>query len=94
MVYLETVGGNAGTVVDDLKPFLTEILESDLDAGGAGVQAVLDEFLDGGREVEDYLSGADSVDDSLGDGLDGLRFNRRHWCFRRGGVVVVNLLSL
>lgn len=78
--YLEIVWGNAATVVDDLKPLFAEVFEGDFDAGGAGVQAVFDEFLDGGREVEDDLTGADSVNDALADRLDDLSFDY-HCCF-------------
>ena len=74
--YLEIAGGNAATVVDDLEPVFAEVLEGDFDGGGAGVEAVLDELLDGGGEVEDDLAGADSVHDGLPDGLDNLRLNR------------------
>lgn len=85
--YLEAARRNAATVVDDLEPLLPVLLEGDLDAGGAGVEAVLDELLDGGGEVEDHLAGAYPVDGALVDGPDGgrRRSPRRLRLHRRGG---------
>lgn len=71
---LEIAGRDAGAVVGDLEPLLAVGLEADLDGGGAGVEAVLDELLDGGGEVEDDLAGANPVHHRLADRL-----------YRRGG---------
>ncbi|TVU29488.1 hypothetical protein EJB05_21054, partial [Eragrostis curvula] len=54
--HLEVGGGDAASVVSDLEPLLAVGLEVDLDGGGAGVEAVLDELLGGGGEVEDDLA--------------------------------------
>ena len=43
----------------------------DLDAGRAGVQAVLDQLLDDRRRALDDLPGRDLVDDGVGEALDG-----------------------
>ena len=51
IIYLEITGGNAAAIVNDLEPLFPVLFESDFDAGGAGVETVLDEFLDGGGEV-------------------------------------------
>lgn len=68
-MYLEIVWRNAAAVIDDLKGLLAEFLQGNLDAGGTGVQAVLHKLLDGGREVQNHLAGADSVDCALADRL-------------------------
>jgi hypothetical protein len=70
---LEVGGRDAAAVVRDLEPLLAVGLEADLDGGGAGVEAVLDELLDGGGEVEDDLAGADAVHYRLAYGLDRRR---------------------
>lgn len=44
---LEVAGRDAGAIVDDLEALLAVVPEGDLDAGGAGVEAVLDQLLDG-----------------------------------------------
>lgn len=64
---LEIGGGDAGAVVGDGEGVLAVGAEGDLDGGGAGVEAVLDELLDGGGEVEDDLAGADPVHRRLAD---------------------------
>lgn len=87
---LEVARRDAAAVVDDLEPLLPVLLEGDLDAGGAGVEAVLDELLDGGGEVEDHLAGAYPVDGAPVDGPNGGRRRRgrslrRPRLHRRGG---------
>lgn len=62
---LEVARRDAGAIVDDLEALLAVAPEGDLDAGGTGVEAVLDQLLDGRREVENHLAGADSVDGAL-----------------------------
>jgi hypothetical protein len=71
--HLEVGGRDAASVVGDLEPLLAVRLEADLDGGGAGVEAVLDELLNGGGEVEDDLAGADAVHHRLADRLDRRR---------------------
>ena len=66
---LEIAGRDAAAVVGDLEPLLAVGLEADLDGGGAGVEAVLDEFLDGGGEVENDLAGANPVHHRLANRL-------------------------
>ena len=70
---LEVGGRDAEAVVGDLEPLLAVGLEADLDGRGAGVEAVLDELLHGGGEVEDDLAGADAVHHRLAYGLDRRR---------------------
>lgn len=61
----EVVRRNATAIVDDLEPLFAVVFEGDFDAGGAGVKAVLHQFLHGGGEVENHLAGADPVHHAL-----------------------------
>lgn len=67
---LEIGGRDAGAVVGDLEGLAALVPERDLDAGGSGVEAVLDELLHGRREVEDHLAGAYLMDGALVYRLD------------------------
>ena len=71
--HLEVGGRYAASVVGHLEPLLAVGLEADLDGGGARVEAVLDELLDGGGKVEDDLARADAVHHRLTDWLDRRR---------------------
>mgnify|MGYP007076045189 CR=1 FL=1 len=47
------------------------LLRLDLDMATAGVEAVLDQFLDHARGTLDHLAGGDAVDDLFGELADG-----------------------
>lgn len=68
--HLEVGRRYAASVVGNLEPLLPVGLEADLDGGGAGVETVLDELLDGGGKVEDDLARADAVHHRLTNWLD------------------------
>ena len=59
----EVGGGHADAVVDNPDQFAPASLDHDLDAGGAGVESVLDELLDGRRRAFDDLAGGDAIDE-------------------------------
>ena len=50
-IYFEILRGNSSAVVDDLYGVEAVVFQRNLDAGGAGVEAVLNELLHGGGEV-------------------------------------------
>ena len=62
-------------VVGDLDKLEAAVLDEDIDGGGGGVEAVLEELLDGGDWALDDLAGGDSVDDGITETLD---FGRVH----------------
>lgn len=62
-------------VVGDLDEFKAAILDEEIDGGGARVEAVLEELLDGGDRTLNDLAGGDSVDDGVTQALD---FGRLH----------------
>jgi len=62
-------------VVGDLNELEAAILDEEIDGGGAGVEAVLEELLDGVDRTLNDLAGGDSVDDGVTQALD---FGRLH----------------
>ncbi len=54
---------HAGAVVGDRNQRLAALLEDNLDARGAGVDRVLDQFLDRRRRALDDLARGDAVDE-------------------------------
>lgn len=74
---LEIVRRDATTVVDNLEGFSAIVFERNLDAGGAGVQAVLNQLLDGGGKVQNNLTSTNSMHDALVYGL----YSRRWSCW-------------
>src|SRR5207302_11149165 len=68
----ELVRGHAGAVVADRDQRLAALAQPDLDAGRAGIDRILDQFLDGRRRALDDLAGGDAVDD------DGRQLADRH----------------
>ena len=54
-------------------------LSVDLDAGGAGVERVLDQLLERGRRALDHLAGGDAVDGVSGRRRIGMRAIRASW---------------
>lgn len=53
---------NARPIVLDFNGIEPLVLETDLDAGGAGVQTVLDELFCNGAEVDNDLARLDAMD--------------------------------
>lgn len=51
------------TVVGDLDELEAPVLDDDVDGGGSGVEAVLEELFHGGARALDHLSGGDPVHD-------------------------------
>ena len=66
----EVVGVDAASVVDDADEVESAVFEVDIDAGGAGVDTVFEEFLDGAGGPFDHLPGGDLRDDLGGQQLD------------------------
>lgn len=51
----ELFGRDAATVIDDGDALDTTVFKPDLDLGGAGIDCVLEQFLDdGGRSFDDF----------------------------------------
>ena len=75
----EVVGGHAVPVIDHLDAVDAAALEADRDAGGAGVERVLDQFLDHGGRPLDHLAGGDAVDQAFREQADS-----RHGSVYRG----------
>ena len=63
--------GHAAAVVGDADPPPAAAIGEDVDPAGAGVDGVLDEFLDHARGTLDHLAGGDAVDDLFGELADG-----------------------
>ena len=60
----EIGGVHARAVVDDADELAAAVLDGDVDAARAGIERVLDEFLDRGRGALDHLAGGDAVDEN------------------------------
>ena len=71
----EVVARHAGAVVGDADQPPAAAVGHDLDARRAGVERVLDQFLDHARRPLDHLAGGDAVDDAFGELADGHRRN-------------------
>ena len=69
-------GRDAGPVVTHPDQLGAAALDLDLDRTRAGVEAVLDQFLDHRRRALDHLAGRDLVDELLGQDTDGHRGSR------------------
>ena len=57
---------HAGTVVVDPDQPPPAAVGQDLDPAGAGVERILDQFLDHARRALDHLAGGDAVDERCG----------------------------
>jgi hypothetical protein len=57
-------------VVGDADKAAAAGLDIDANLGGAGVERVLEQFLDDGRRAFDYLAGGDFVGDVVGKNPD------------------------
>lgn len=57
-------------IVGDLDEFEAAVLDDEVDGGGGGVEAVLDQLLHGGDGALDDFPGGDSVDDGLAEAVD------------------------
>ena len=61
------IGGiHAFSVVCNMDFFLAPLLDGNLDAGGSGVNCVLDQLLYSGCRALNYLSRSDFIDDFIG----------------------------
>ncbi len=64
------VGGNTVTIVADADEADAAFLQVNLDPARAGIEGVLDQFLDHGRWPFDDFAGGDLVDQGVGELLD------------------------
>ena len=71
----EVVRAHAPAVVDDADQPSPAGLDGDLDAARAGVERVLDQFLDGGGRALHHLAGGDAVDEH---GIEATHARLRH----------------
>ena len=67
----EVFRGHAAAVVGDADPAPAAAVGEDVDPARAGIDGVLDEFLDHARRTLDHLAGGDAVDDLLWQLADG-----------------------
>ena len=63
--------GHAAAVVGDADPPPAAAIGEDVDPAGAGVDGVLDQFLDHARRPFHHLAGGDAVDDLFWELADG-----------------------
>ncbi len=85
----QVVAAHAVPVIDDLDPLDAAAGQDHGDAGGAGVERVLDQLLDRGGWALDHLAGGDAVHQALGEAADsrhgaeyrfpGLDATERRW---------------
>src|SRR3954470_15898012 len=68
--------GHAAAVVGDADPPPAAAIGENVDAAGAGIDGVFDQFLDHARGAFDHLAGGDAVDDLFGELADGHEFPR------------------
>ena len=64
------VAHHAATVVHDADELAAAAFDLDADAGGAGVERVLEQLLDHGRGTVDHFAGGDLVGDLVGEYVD------------------------
>jgi hypothetical protein len=64
---------NAASVVGDGDALDAALLQAHGDLGGAGIERVLQQFLDHGRRTFDHLASGNLRDQLIGQGLDGAR---------------------
>ncbi len=67
----KVVARHAGAVVGDADQAAAAAVGDDLDLGRAGVERVLDQFLDHARGPLDHLAGGDAVDGGFAELADG-----------------------
>jgi hypothetical protein len=68
---------HAAAVVGDGEKFVAAAVILDIDARRAGVEAVLDEFLEHGGRPFDHLAGRDLAGHGVGQQSDASHFNAR-----------------
>ena len=59
--------GHAAAIIRDADPPPAAAVGENVDAAGAGIDGVFDEFLDHARGTFDHLAGGDAVDDLFGE---------------------------
>ena len=67
----QLIGRDADAVIDDLDARDAAAGQNDLDTGGAGIQRVLNQFLDRRRRALDDLAGGDAVNDEFWQAANG-----------------------
>jgi len=67
----EIAMGHAAAVIGDADAPPAAAIGENVDAAGAGVDGVLDQFLHHARGTFDHLAGGDAVDDLFGELADG-----------------------
>ncbi len=88
--------GHAAAIVGDADPPPSAAVGEDIDPAGAGVDGVLDQFLDHAGGPLDHFAGGDAVDDLFGKLADGhgcgrlvrLACQSRRFCRIRGGRAI------
>ena len=60
----DVLGAHPGAVIGDPDQAAPAGLDRDIDARRAGIESVLDEFLDGGGRPLDHLAGGDAIDEN------------------------------
>ncbi len=68
---LDLLGGHAAAIVGHRYERAPTVAQIDVDVARAGVDGVLDQFLDRGRGTLDHLAGGDAVDQGFGQAADG-----------------------
>jgi hypothetical protein len=58
----EIIGAHSGPVIDDADQAASAAVDRDVDGGGARVERVLDQLLDGGGRPLDHLARGDLID--------------------------------
>ena len=94
----EFAGGDPRAIVADADQAYAAFFEVDVDPRGAGIERVLDEFLDHGGRTLDDLAGRDLVDEGVGKLADAHVRRTRRRCARRrrwesGLMIAVPLLQ-
>ncbi len=74
----EVAAAHAGAVVYDPDQAPPTRLHRDLDAAGAGIDGVLDEFLHGGCRPLHHLARRDTVDKDRVEAADGMKNGGHH----------------
>ncbi len=73
----QLVGGHAAAIVDDSNQILATLLERDIDTRGAGIDRILDQFLDRRRRALDDFARGDAIDEDRGQQADRHRKSLR-----------------
>ncbi len=69
---------HAAPIVGDGNQALTAFFDGDVDAGGAGVDGVFQQLLDGGSRALDHLARGDAIDQRFRQAADGREGGQTH----------------